>query len=110
MNHLPSLNTEEKKIALDVKDLLSKRVGKAYPISNDEIIRRIQQDKKVTLTSPKVRKIIQYLRTNKECPICASSKGYYWALNREEIEEFCHSLKDRLMAMRATLNSMVNMM
>ena len=54
-----------------------------------------------TCTSPRVRKIVSYIRRHSIAPILASSNGYYLSHDREEIRRHIVSLEDRIAGIRS---------
>jgi len=78
---------------------LSKRIGSANAVTNKEI-----QDN-TGLSSPKVHKIIQHIRTNNIVNgICSNGKGYYIAKDIHELNECLISLKQRIYSQMKTLH------
>lgn len=78
---------------------LSKRIGKENAVTNKEI-----QDK-TGLSSQKVHKIIQHIRTNNIVNgICSNGRGYYVAKDIHELEECLISLKQRIYSQMKTLH------
>ena len=70
---------------------ISIRIGKENAVTNKEI-----QDK-TGLSSQKVHKIIQHIRTNNIVNgICSNGRGYYVAKDIHELEECLISLKQRI--------------
>lgn len=74
--------------------------GKENTVKNTDIIRLIKTafDKKVT--EPRVRKVVQFLRTNGLPNIIATSNGYFYSNDVAEIEAWITSLKQREAAIR----------
>lgn len=75
-------------------------------IKSDEIIRLInaklpKHGITVKLTGERLRKISNYIRVNSLLPLCATSRGYYVATERTEIESQIQSLRDRAKAIEA---------
>ena len=59
------------------------------------------------LNGARIRKIINFIRTNGMCPhLIASSKGYYISNNRDELSEYIQSLHARAAAISAVAMSM----
>lgn len=73
---------------------------KENPIKAPEIINSINRDyakygltKK--LTEPRLRKLVNYIRSNGILPLIATSSGYYCSINRDEINAQINSMKQR---------------
>ena len=78
---------------------LSKRIGKANAVTNFKI-----QDN-TGLSSQKVHKIIQHIRTNNIINgICSNGRGYYVAKDMKELDECLISLKQRIYSQMKTLH------
>ena len=85
---------------------LSNKVGEARAITNTAITKAMKGAGYV-LTEARVRKIINHIRTNGMLRwLIATSKGYYIATSRKEMEQYIDSLKGREMAIRAVRESM----
>jgi len=106
MSQLEPLTQEEIKWAEYVKDVLCNYVGKDNPILNKQLAGCISGHYNTTVTGPRIRKIIAFLR-HKKYPICASNKGYYWAKDNNELKAYATCLKDRLVSTRQTLLSII---
>jgi hypothetical protein len=74
--------------------------GKENTVKNKDIAKLIKTafDKKVT--EPRVRKIVQFLRTNGFPNLIATSNGYFYSDDIAEIEAWITSLKQREAAIR----------
>jgi len=78
---------------------LSKRIGSVNAVTNKEI-----QDN-TGLSSQKVHKIIQHIRTNNIVNgICSNGRGYYIAKDIHELNECLISLKQRIYSQMKTLH------
>jgi len=78
---------------------LSKRIGSVNAVTNKEI-----QDN-TGLSTQKVHKIIQHIRTNNIVNgICSNGKGYYIAKDIHELNECLISLKQRIYSQMKTLH------
>ena len=70
------------------------------PIKSPEILRRLNEymnenNYNLVLTGPRLRKLINYARSNSLLPIIATSKGYYCSYERIEIKTQIESLEER---------------
>jgi len=93
------LNDEEIKI---VPILMHgfKNKTKSNPIKAPEIVVKCneylsQTNIKVKLTEPRLRKLVNYIRTNSLLPLIATSSGYYVSNERMEIINQIESLEQR---------------
>jgi len=88
-----------------VRGLINK-VGEAKAITNAAITRAMKSAG-YQLTEARLRKIINHIRVNGmvSCLI-ATSKGYYIATSRQEMEDYITSLRGREDAIRAVRESM----
>jgi len=106
MSQLEPLSQEEKKWATLLNDMLINYVGKENSIPSSQLANNIGERFNTTVTGARIRKMIAYLRFEKK-PICASNKGYYWAKDNKELEDYAQSLRDRLLSTRQTLLSII---
>ena len=93
------LNDEELKI-LPILINGFKNKKKESPIKAPEIVKRCneyltQTNIKVKLTEPRLRKLVNYIRTNSILPLIATSSGYYVSTDRMEIINQIESLEQR---------------
>ena len=74
--------------------------GKENTVKNSDIIKLIKTafDKKIT--EPRVRKVVQFLRTNGFPGLIATSNGYFYTNDIDEIQSWITSLKQREAAIR----------
>lgn len=74
--------------------------GKGTAITNLHLRGELEL-KGILVGSPKVRKMINYIRRRNVVPyVCATSKGYYIAETRQEMQQFIESLEQREDAIR----------
>lgn len=74
---------------------LSQRVGKASAVTNKHIVERLRNSGYAIVDS-RVRKIVNYIRTNGLVPcLIATSTGYYIAENEAEVIDYEDSLLGR---------------
>ena len=75
--------------------------GKGNTVKNSDIVKLIKTafDKKIV--DSRVRKVVQFLRTNGFPNLIATSSGYYYSDDVSEIEAWIVSLKQREAAIRA---------
>lgn len=85
---------------------LANKVGEARAITNAAITRAMK-GAGYQLNEARVRKIINHIRTNGLVKwLIATSKGYYIATSRQEMEDYIGSLRGRELAIRAVRESM----
>lgn len=85
---------------------LSNKFGEAKAITNSAITRAMK-GAGYQLNEARVRKIINHIRVNGMIRwLIATSKGYYIATSREEMEDYIGSLRGRELAIRAVRESM----
>ena len=76
-------------------DILKRAYGSKNAVFNDQIQRL------TGLSSPRVRKVINHIRTNGLVPcLIATSRGYFVAETEEEVVEYEESLMGREMAIK----------
>ena len=86
-----------------LKSRLLKAVGKDNAVFNDELQRL------TGLTSARVRKCINVLRTSGEVKcLLASSKGYYISDSEQEMKDYEESLMGRELAIRQVREAIAN--
>lgn len=103
MAQLDPLTEQEKVLAKQLQHILfHDHQGSDKPVPGSYLAAQLATDFEITVTDVRVRKIIQYLRTEKLIPILSNSKGYFWATSVNEMLECAKSLQERIMAMRAT--------
>lgn len=79
---------------------LKNKIGKANAVTNKFIISRLRGTYKVD--AARIRKIINYIRTNDLLPgLIATSEGYFLATTESELLEYEDSLKGREEAIKA---------
>jgi hypothetical protein len=68
--------------------------SKSNPIKAPEIIKRLKE-KGSKISEPRLRKIVNYIRTMGMIPLIATSKGYYVSFEMPDIQDQISSLKER---------------
>lgn len=85
---------------------LRTKIGEARAITNTAITKAMK-GAGYQLNEARVRKIINHIRTNGLIKwLIATSKGYYIATSREDVEQYIESLRGREDAIRAVRESM----
>ncbi len=83
---------------------LRHRIGKESAVINRHIVSQLKSAYNVT--EPRVRKIINHIRTNDLIPgLVATSEGYYIAETEQELKDYEMSLLGREMAIRQVRES-----
>jgi len=74
-----------------------KKYTKSNPIKAPDIIAKFNNSQMfhVKLTEPRLRKIVNYIRTKSIIPLIATSNGYYVTYDSDEIISQIESLKER---------------
>ncbi len=100
---------EKEKILPDVVRMIKRRTGKGRAITSTDIILEWKGQGKIDPS--RIRKLINYIRNNGLVKgLVASSKGYYVAQTREEMEAYIESLQGREDALKALRKSIKNQM
>ena len=97
------LTEYEREVLLPIMVLGFKtKVGIERCITNPQICKALKS-KGYDVTEPRIRKIVFYIRNKNLVPkLIASSKGYWIATKKEEVEIWVMSLQSRLEAMQET--------
>lgn len=79
-----------------------KKIGVENCVTNPEICKALKE-KGYKISEPRVRKLVFYIRHNNLVPkLIASSKGYWIATNKEEIEMWLSSVNAKIDALEET--------
>lgn len=90
-----NLTDEEKDIAREVWRILDKTNA---PMTNKEICKKLAGTG-LNTSAPRLRKMINWMHIKGHLPrLIATSKGYHFAKNRQELSDYAESLKGRIMA------------
>lgn len=96
----PLTEYELKQVIPAILEGLKTKIGKANAVTNKFIISRLRGTYKVD--AARIRKIINYIRTNDLLPgLIATSEGYFLATTESELLEYEDSLKGREEAIKA---------
>ena len=96
----PLTEYELKQVLPAILEGLKTKIGKANTVTNKFIISRLRGTYKVD--AARIRKIINYIRTNDLLPgLIATSEGYFLATTESELLEYEDSLKGREEAIKA---------
>lgn len=80
------------------------KIGKAKAVTNAQICKALI-NKGFDVNEPRIRKLVFYIRQQNLVPnLIASSKGYWIATDRKEVDIWVDSLQSRIDALKETLN------
>ena len=97
----PLTEYEEQQLLPQIIRGLSLKVGKENAVTNSAIVRGMKANLNLKTTEPRVRKIINHIRTNDLVPcLIATSQGYYIAESEQELKDYEESLLGREEAIR----------
>lgn len=86
---------------------LNRRIGKGNAITNENMRIAIYNHSGDSISDPKMRKYIQYIRAyNLVSMLCGGSKGYWVAKDKEEWIKYREGFRSRVNSMRFTLACM----
>jgi len=90
-----------------IADGLSTKIGKEKAITNKAICKALK-DKGYKISDTRLRKVVHYIRIKNFVPLLiATSKGYYVATEREEVETYIKSLSERINSISEVKNSLI---
>ncbi len=99
------LNDDELKIVHIMVDRFTHKPGIKNIVTNPQIVDGLKTIG-IETTEPRIRKIIQYIRTNALIPgLIATSKGYYSTNDIEHLEQWIVTMKQRENAIRESRKS-----
>lgn len=101
-NETSPLNDYELRVLLPVILAgLKDKQGKRNAVTNGYIIGRLKQQG-YRIDAPRLRKVINHIRTNDLIPgLIATSEGYFLAENEQELMDYEDSLREREEAIKA---------
>ena len=91
---------------------LRKRIGKERSITGSTIVRKLNsfcmsKGIKYKLTGVRLRKMINYIRIRGTLlAVCSTSRGYFIAANKAELEDCIESQKQRIRAQQMVVDSL----
>lgn len=95
----------EMKIILILVERFKKRIGKQLAVKNATIIKWLFDNHGIQVGGARIRKMINYIRTENLVPnLIATSKGYYISNDGAELEKYILSLRQRARAIEAIAN------
>lgn len=99
------LNDFEKKVVRVMVPKLKMNVGEIKAVTNREITRSLE-GMGYKVSPARLRKIMHHIRVNKLVTnLIATSKGYYRATKKKEVEDYAKSLQQRIDSIAALKNS-----
>jgi len=111
IENFENITSELTKDELSILPLLMKGFAAhsiTNPIKEKEIVKKInERNLKVKLTSARLRKFVNHIRTNKLLPLIATSKGYYVCYDKKVIESQARSLRQRARSIERCADGMV---
>lgn len=81
---------------------------KIHPIKAPKIIEDFRGFGEYQLTEPRLRKMVNYIRSNGLLPLIATSKGYYVSHDKKEIEAQIESLLQRANSIEQSAKGLQN--
>ena len=102
------LNAYEHNMLLPIIGLgLSKKIGKENAVTNSAICKSLKE-KGYKITDTRLRKIVHYIRTQNLVPLLiATSKGYYIATHKDEVEAYILSLSERINSISSVKSALI---
>lgn len=98
------ITEEEKVISREIWKMLNKA---DRPLTNGDIEGQLATAN-IHTSAPRIRKMIAWMHTNGYLPrLIATSEGYYFAKNREELRNYISSLEGRINAIGARYQAAV---
>jgi hypothetical protein len=95
------LSDEEKSLIHLVIKGLNAHKGEDRAIKTELICFKLCNKYKVKISPPRLRKIVNFIRSNSILPVVGTSKGYYVADNKEALKKQIDSLTERMDAIQA---------
>lgn len=88
--------TDHEKAILPLLLVGFQRYDESNPIKEPEIVARFnERNNGLKLNAVRLRKLVNYIRSNSLLPLIATSKGYYVSNNKKVIESQIKSLEQR---------------
>ena len=104
--HTAPLTDDEKTLVpIIIKGLYTKR-SPDNAVFGAYICDRVTKLTGIRLTEPRLRKIINFLRSSKILPVMATSRGYYVSDNKDEIAKQITSLEQRRDAIQSAIDGL----
>jgi len=106
-----ALSPEEVGVILSLTRVLSS-ASYRNPIKADEIVRRVngkqeKGDQPVFFSQVKLRKLVNFIRSESILPVIATSRGYYLSYDRDEIAMQIKSMEERADAITNAKNGLM---
>ena len=86
---------------------LSTKIGKEKAITNKAICKALKEQG-YKISDTRLRKVVHYIRIKNFVPLLiATSKGYYVATEKQEVEIYIKSLSERINSINEVRNSLI---
>lgn len=96
------LTADEARLLPIIISVMKAHRGNLNAITGKEICSKVSG-----LTEPRLRKLVNFIRTNGILPVIATSNGYYTADTVEEVQKQIQSLNDRIAAISAARDGLM---
>lgn len=107
-NETHELNDYELKLVPIFVAGLKKRTKQEFAITNNTMA-KLMKAKGYSVNAPRIRKIINYIRTKKLIVnLISSSKGYWITENPEQLKKYVESLTQRINEIKRVRDSFIN--
>jgi hypothetical protein len=84
--------------------VLQKQI-RGVPLTGKEICSKCRMEKKFDLEGPDVRAMVNYLRRRSK-PIGSVSDGYFWAIEKQELDSTILHLRERVAGISSALRGL----
>lgn len=113
---LTKLTHEELNIILPrLVEGLKRKSDPEHPIKGAKLVQFFNDKKDIlglesNFSEPRLRKVINFIRANGIAPIIATSRGYYYSNDPEEIMALIISLQSRITSLEAAIQGLRNIL
>lgn len=95
-NETEPLTADELRVLPILIEGFKKLKGKESAMTAKYISAQIKKHHFITIDGARIRKLVNYIRTNDKVPfLMATSRGYYVSSSTDEVIEYVKSLRDR---------------
>ena len=113
MAQLDTIKTDDYEYAIPMIIKILQRTSEESPLLSDRIIlfmnnKQTEIGMKNKMNPPRLRKIVNYIRTNGIIPVISGSNGYYVSYDQEVIDNMVLSLESRIIAMQHAVVGLQN--
>ncbi|MCK4968658.1 MAG: hypothetical protein KAS12_06385 [Candidatus Aenigmarchaeota archaeon] len=107
-NETKQLTEYELKLIPIIVDKIKFNIGKDNAVKNKDIIRFLTLKGYEKITAVRIRKLIHFIRVKKLVSnLIATSKGYYRATTKDELNNFVESLQQRINSIEEVKKSFI---